>query len=526
MELALFNANYGYLEGIVRGYRCTFLTPMDYKKMKTAENLEDLRTILETTDYGSALFDEQGAITISMITKKCNEKLASDFAYLRQQSDGELALFLEFVALVCRQMRVMWRRREKMIDNLVALLQGVSNKKTPEELMDRIDPIGWFRGIETLIDADMCQSGEDLHRIILCDTPIGPYFERFLPSLAGSAKQSVLEPANISLLKSFLKKVWLEDFYYFSTSLGGTSAEVMGHILRTEADFRDLALTLNCVNLSQGSPVVQDRNKLYTSIGYLYPYGTERLTKAFNEATLQQALAPYPKYAKLYDSCKGALSRGDGRASKFDGTERSLEDHFYAESVKLCEESFEQQLHFGIFYAWLKLKQQEIRNITWIADMILLKRPEQFARVLPIFQPRVVWCDGWPKGCSGGHAGPQRAPVVLVPRHPLQRGHLLLQRVDLLQRLVELALQSQHQGLRGGVVGEDGLQGGDVGQLVVPGVVGRLVQQGLEEPVEVLLVHPDRFACVEAGGLGLEDPVEAFEGLRPASQTGLTGLPD
>ncbi|GFE54475.1 ATP synthase [Babesia ovis] len=374
MELALFNSKYGYLEGIVRGYRATFLTPLDYKKMKTAENLDDLRNILEGTDYGTAFYNDQDVTNASSIVKRCNEKLASDFAYLCQQSDGKLATFLDFVA------------REKMIDNLIALLQGVGNKKSPEELMDRIDPIGWFRGLETLMDADMCQSVEDLHRIILCDTPIGPYFERYLPCIADNKKQSVLDPSSITLLKSFLKRAWLEDFYNFSTSLGGTSAEVMGHILRIEADFRDLALTLNCINLSS---VVQDRNKLYTSIGYLYPYGTERLCKAFNEATLQQALAPYPKYARLYDMCKNSLNRNDARSSKFDISERSLEDHFYAESVKLCEQCFEQQLHFGIFYAWLKLKQQEIRNIAWIADMILLKRPEQFARVLPIFEPRV-----------------------------------------------------------------------------------------------------------------------------------------
>ncbi|KAK1938413.1 putative vacuolar ATP synthase subunit d [Babesia divergens] len=378
MELALFNANYGYLEGVVRGYRSTFLSPMDYKKMKTAETLDDLRAILEATDYGSAFYNERGAINTSIITKKCNEKLAEDFAYLRQQSDGKLATFLDFIA------------REKMIDNIVALLQGASNKKTPEELMDRIDPIGSFRGIETIVNADMCHSVEELHRIILCDTPIGPYFERFLPSIATGKKQSLMDPSNISLLKSFLKKAWLEDFYNFATSLGGTSAEVMGHILRSEADFRDLSLTLNCINLNQGTGVVQDRNKLYTSIGYLYPYGTERLCKAFNEATLQQALAPYPKYARLYESCKAPLTKGgDTRVSKYQSTEKSPEDHFYAESVKLCEECFERQLHFGIFYAWLKLKQQEIRNITWIADMILLKRPEQFARVLPIFQPRI-----------------------------------------------------------------------------------------------------------------------------------------
>ena len=32
-----------------------------------------------------------------------------------------------------------------------------------------------------------------------------------------------------------LKKAWLEDFYSFVESQGGTTSEVMGHILKMEA---------------------------------------------------------------------------------------------------------------------------------------------------------------------------------------------------------------------------------------------------------------------------------------------------
>merc|ERR1712151_912012 len=115
-------------------------------------------------------------------------------------------------------------------------------------------------------------------------------------------------------------------------------------------DFRVLLVTLNALNtdLSTESKL-QDRNALYPSFGYLYPEGTKELRKVWNETTVRAALEPYAKYLHL----------------------------------------FEQQYHFGVFYAWVKLREQEIRNIRWIANMVILNTKDHIDdTIVPIFQPR------------------------------------------------------------------------------------------------------------------------------------------
>jgi len=383
MELSFFNIHDGFPEAVIRGFRSGFLTADDYRRIAAAESLEDMRTALDDTDYGQFMQDEPSPLEVPMVVRCAKAKLAHEFRFLRSQAVEPMSRFLDFVAA------------EKMINNVIMLLQGTLNNKPPKELLAsfELDPLGWFEEMKTIPTLDPSGGYRDLYQTILIDTPVGPYFEAFLSSLQGEDGNvdvvQVLNETDLDIMKNILRKAWLEDFYAFCMSLGGTTANVMGHILKTEADFAVLSVTLNALNTPLGSSQQQleDRNALYPNFGYLFPEGSQSIRKAFNETTVRAALESYGEYCKLYDACK-EFYNADTK-TKGVGKVKSIEDLLYVENVRMYELAFEEQFHYGVAYAWVKLREQEIRNMEWMANMIIMDRRDKMDDVVPIFKTRM-----------------------------------------------------------------------------------------------------------------------------------------
>jgi V-type H+-transporting ATPase subunit d len=375
--MATFNIHHGFPEALVRGYRSGFLKDSDYHHLTQCDTLEDVKLNLQESDYDQFLANDS-VITPAIIEQRALSKFVTEFQYLRAQVSEPLGTFMDYITY------------EYMIENVMLLLRGTLSGRNINDLMAQCHPLGMFKE-STMRNIPSFEANSrgyaDLYETVLVDTPVGPYFSRYLQQSsagisAASDVRNVLEEVQIEILKNSLLKLYLEDFYAFCESLGGETAEVCCALLRARADRAAINITLNSFGTPLNEPTMRetDRKRLYPSIGDLYPAGTDLLSRVDDESKLAQALSPFPTYRAILE--KFTNSSAD---------EFSIDDEFYKREVRMYELAFESQMHFGVFYAFVKLKEQEIRNMVWIAECIVQRRKDKISNFIPVFSSNSEW---------------------------------------------------------------------------------------------------------------------------------------
>ena len=97
-----------------------------------------------------------------------------------------------------------------------------------------------------------------------------------------------------------------------------------------------------------------------------------------DEEELGRVLDLFPQYAAIWNV----------HAS---GAAKSIDDTFYEKDVQSLELAFESQMHVASFYAYVKLKEQEIRNLVWTSECILQQQKEEISKFVPVFSHHAPW---------------------------------------------------------------------------------------------------------------------------------------
>ena len=63
-------------------------------------------------------------------------------------------------------------------------------------------------------------------------------------------------------------------------------------------------------------------------------------------------------------------------------SERSLEEQLAEREVTMCKLAFAYHSTFTPLYAWTRLKEQELRNVRWIAECIAQKQKQHISHYI------------------------------------------------------------------------------------------------------------------------------------------------
>ena len=86
-----------------------------YNSLKSCQNLNELKLVLEDTDYKGYIVEEANPIETSVLKTRCRQKLADEINYIIAQSSQPLTGFLEMML------------HGYQIENVIGVIEGIKN---------------------------------------------------------------------------------------------------------------------------------------------------------------------------------------------------------------------------------------------------------------------------------------------------------------------------------------------------------------------------------------------------------------
>ena len=104
----------------------------------------------------------------------------------------------------------------------------------------------------------------------------------------------------------------------------------------------------------------------------MYPDRDQELNQADSFDKLKAAVKGY-EYERMLDQ----VSQGGSDRAEFSSQGKSIDDVMFIEKARRYSMAFENGFHYGVFYAYLKMREMEIKNLVWLAELVSIGVPRQ-----------------------------------------------------------------------------------------------------------------------------------------------------
>lgn len=323
-------AQNGFIISMINCKMRSILTKSDYSVLQHSETLEDVIIKLLSTPYQKYI-SEEAIFSKKVFKSQLSKSLVFEILEIRKLSDPDVGGLLNLYVDLYK------------IQNFVFLLAAKEHDPDLSKTYSRIEEVGKFNELETLkFAADM----NEVYKFCVEHTFLKKYYKRIVV-------ENEIKSNNFQIIQSQLMKFLIEDFY----DVYKESSGFIKNILQCQGDRWILEIVLNTLECSEY--VGKKRMRLFPKV-FSFNLGlVAKLSNCTNVDELKGLLVSHPVFGDIVTA-----------------DEDDMINALVKIEMEMYWESFTRANDIACVYAYLKIKEHEIKSIIMTVECISMKKKD------------------------------------------------------------------------------------------------------------------------------------------------------